>query len=188
MPSASSRNWNEKGSYMGMTFHLCWRTIFLSKIQGEECEIIIFSFICCQSLHKIQMDCLFSDWFCFNVNSEKFPFSSHHPFLLLLKSKHLHKEGKRLLLRVNRTCWAGLLAHGKPTLSEGNQILEQNRWRKKKAAVKTFSLFFSSTLAGPLAAQPPLPHDFFHPWLMCWKSRTLSVERVCEGEHSPASL
>lgn len=56
--------------------------------------------------------------------------------------------------------------------------------KKKGAAVKTFSLFFSSAPAGPLASQPPPPHDLFHPRVRGWESRTLSVERGYAGEHS----
>lgn len=139
---------------MGMAFHLSWRTIFLSKIQEEECEIFFF-FICCQSVLKIQMSCLFSDWFCFNINSVKYSIFFSPPRPSPQKQDSASQSKQALLSR----------AHGPQTAHPSRR--KSDPWakqvKKKRAAVKTFSLFFSSTPAGPLASQPPPPHDLFHP-------------------------
>lgn len=69
---------------------------FPVKIQEEECEIFFFSYICCQSRLKIQMNCIFFDWFCFHMNSKIF--HSFPPPLASPQKQDSASQSKQTLL------------------------------------------------------------------------------------------
>lgn len=168
MPSASSRNCSERGSYMGMTFHLSWRTIFLSKIWDEECEVVFFFFICCQSLLKIQMNCLFSDWFCFNMNSVKYSIFFSPPVSSPQKQDSASQSKQALL-----SPWP----IESPPLQKEIRSLGKIGEEKKGQLLKHLVCFSPQPLLVPLLPSPHL-HMVFSILLTCWKCRTLSMEWV----------
>ena len=53
---------------------------------------IFFFFICCQCLLKIQMNCIFSDQFCFHMNSKIFHFLLTTPSLSSKTSTFINRE------------------------------------------------------------------------------------------------
>lgn len=85
-----------------------------------------------------------------------------------------YRGGETLFLRVNSPCWAEPWAPRKPTPSEGNQILGQNRWRKKGQLLKHLVCFSPQPLPVPLLPSIHLHVILSILWLLCWERRTLA--------------
>lgn len=98
------------------------------------------------------MNCIFSDCFCFNKNSVKYsiffssPLPSCQKQVFIERGKETAAQRQQALLRGARP------QRSHP--SEGNQILGQNRWRKKGQLLKHLVCFSSQPLRVPLLLSP----------------------------------
>lgn len=136
--------------------------------------VIIFFFICYQSLLKIRRNCIFCDCFCFNMNSVKYSIF----FLKLLSPPKLAlvQRGKENSASLNKQAllsWAPRPWKAHPLQRKSDP--GQNRWRKKEQLLKHLVCFSPQPLRVPLLPSPLL-QAILYPW--AYVLETLSLEQT----------